>query len=765
MWEKLQKAAQHPVMQFLKKLCGDPVQLYILLLMTTIMQYYHSEFTWLYTIVSVFLSWGMMRFYDFVAKHKYIGPLCYLAYFAAGLFVTSVLTDIGRTYYPIGFLVWFLTPQGVVEFSIWYTLAIYLLMLGFLSSAVYYFAKTRYRMVMQFLLMLIPLSLYAKEGIQAPALLVILTLSAYFLLMVYCKQLRDLPDVRRLSNLQTGTSVTIYVLVFSILAAVVPKPAIKADREFIENSMAQSSWSDVLMAAISMFTDTASSGGVNTISEGRTVYYAAAMEPLRLRTQTFSYYNEDDTWRSEEAYDIPSMDYDELFAYAPDKLMHAILQAAALDEEFAETYGLSDLKDTVLPGLKERELVLIPNLYSSKVLPIPTRTAGLGWMEPYTRVSVQGTITPEDFSYERGSVIRLTYYTDVYANEPVVRDFLSRMQADTYAAMLADAVGILAWENPEDAAFLEQCLAEQAGAVRFLEEAEASDWQSDVIDALAEELTAGLTSDFEKAKAIEQYFANNGFVYDDRYQKPEGANIDHFLLESRTGVCYEYATAMVLLCRAAGLPARYAQGYSMSEPYKTELRINEAPFVLETDFVIKLRHSHAFPEVYISGYGWLSFEPTVAREDELDGTAENYYVMIWGFVILGLALLAAAFYLMLPAIREKLFRKKLSTMPPREAASAAFMRMRSSLHLADSVTVMELAGHAAVFCGSDETMQQFYALLDALLYDEGECPAETTQLSQSYIHWQTTRAAFEKAEKKRRRAEKKQKRRNRRNPS
>ncbi len=761
MWNAVQKIVRHPIVQFLKKLCGDPVQLYILLLMTTIMQYYHSAFTWLYTLAAVFLSWGMMRFYDFVAKHKYLGPLCYMVYFAVGMFMVSMLTEIGRTYYPIGFLVWFLTPQSVVDFSIWYTLAIYLLMLGFLSSAVYYFSKTRYRMVMQFLLMLIPLSLYAKEGVQAPALLVILTLTSYFLLMVWCRQLRESSDVRRISNVQTGTSVTVYVLVFSILAAVIPKPAVRADREFIENSMAMSSWSDVLMAAISMFTDTASSGGVNTIGEGRTVYYTKCMEPLRLRTQTFSYYTMEDTWQVDEAYDYPDRPYEELFVYAPDELLGAIQKAAVLDADFAAAYGLDAVQDVSIPDLKERELILITNLLSSKLMALPTRTAGIGTYESNTLVSAQGTITPEGFSYERGLVFPVTYYTDVYANEPAVRELLSCMRGETYAAMLSDAVTLLAWDDPEASALLEGCLAEYEQALRFHEDVIADDYQSDAVAALAEEITAGLTSDFEKAKAIEQYFLANDFVYDDRYEKPSGANVDHFLLESHTGVCYEYATAMVLLCRAAGLPARYAQGYSMSDPYHETFETDEPPYQIETDFVIKVRHAHAFPEVYIAGYGWLSFEPTVPSEEAQNTAAENYYVMLWGFVILGLALIALAIYMLLPTIREKRFRSRLAAMPPREAASAAFIRMRDALHLADSTTVMALAEHAAPFSRDAD----FYMQLDALLYDEAECIVKTGAIAAAYVRWQEERAAFEKAEKKRLREEKKQKRKNRRNQS
>ena len=45
MWDTLKKTAQHPAVQFLRKLCGDPVQVYAVFLVMTVMDYYHSEYT------------------------------------------------------------------------------------------------------------------------------------------------------------------------------------------------------------------------------------------------------------------------------------------------------------------------------------------------------------------------------------------------------------------------------------------------------------------------------------------------------------------------------------------------------------------------------------------------------------------------------------------------------------------------------------------------------------------------------------------------
>ncbi len=758
MWDKLQRAAQHPAVQLIKKICGDPVQLYIILIMTSIMEYYQSDMNWLYTLLAVFLSLLLMKFYDFVARHKFLGPLCYLVFLFLGLSGVSVLTDIGRLKYPIGFLVWFMTPQDVVEFSIWYTVAIYLLMLGFLSSAVYYFSKVRYRMVMQFLIMLIPLSLYAKEGIQMSALLVILLLSSYFLLMIYCRQLRETPEVRRLHSFHGSMSVTAYVLAFSILAAVVPKPNVKADREFIENAMSYSSLSDVLMEMISMFTDSTDNSAMMS-SNTRTLYYANSPEPLRLRTQTYTFYEEDDSWNKNNYCDYPSQDYEDVSFYKPQDLLQAILDAAAADAEFAQTYGLTEFAENVLPIQQTQQFTIFTNIRGTNMIPTPTRLEELEtWRQSVTMVSRQNALTPKTQTYGYHEKMTMTYYSDTYALHPNVSEVLCGMKQETYQDLLYDAAQVLAETDTEAAELLEFCHQEQQDAMEYLEYCETKDYQSAAVDALAAEITAGLDSDIEKARAIEQYFTDMGFVYDLSYQKADGDNIDEFLTESKRGVCYEFATAMVLLCRSAGLPARYVQGYNLNERYQFEVE------GLETNYLIKVRDAHGFPEVYISGYGWLSFEPTVAINMEAEEeTAENFYVMIWGFVLLVLVMIATTLYFLMPILREKHFRRKTSRMTPQQASTAIFCHMRQILRLPDSATVMELAEASAKFTDNANDVQQFYAHMDAFLYDPALHPERAkrttdvtaSQLIQAYVRWQEMRKAYEREMKAKRKNERK----------
>jgi len=745
MWTRLQELTQTPVAKFLKKIIGDPVQLYAVFLITTVMYYYHSEMNWLYTVLAVFISWVMMRLYDFIAKHKRIGPLTYLVYMFAGLRIVGMITNWGQRSYPISFLVWFLTPQGVTTFSALYTIAIYLLMLGFLTSVVYYFSKIRYRMSMQFLIMLIPLSLYAKEGIQMPAILVIILLASYFLLMIYCRQLHNPEEIRYLPSFQGNVSIAFYVLAFSIVAAIIPKPTLTADREFIENAMSYSTWSDVLMNAISMFTDT-TDNSVGTSNNTRTIYYAQSPEALRLRTQTYSYYLRDDSWNVIRDYDYPDnrIGTGDL-TYQPRALLQAIIDAAALDPDFAEKYQLSDFVGVTLPEQEKRRLALL-SWYQMRVIPSPSRTTAI-------IDSAGSDFWISETNTFSGSSIRgwseLEYYPDSYAASEMVSPILRRLSGAEYQALLAEAQNIV--QDAGQIQLLAFAEEECRDAYAFLAEAQAQDFKSDVISGLADEITSGLVSDLDKARAIERYFTEQGFVYDQAYQKSTGENAEYFLTQSRTGVCYEYATAMVLLCRNAGLPARYVQGYNMSEPYQREIDGREI------NYLIKVRDAHAFPEVYISGYGWLSFEPTVAVMAVEDDTAENQHVTQWGFVLLIFALLAGLVYIRLPQIREHFFRKKIARMTPQQSAAAIFQHMRRLLRLSDSTTVSELAEHSRSFCPDNA----LFDAIDVLLYSHAQYSMTSPQLAETYERWQADRALFLKEEAQKRKQMRKAKRKER----
>jgi protein-glutamine gamma-glutamyltransferase len=71
-----------------------------------------------------------------------------------------------------------------------------------------------------------------------------------------------------------------------------------------------------------------------------------------------------------------------------------------------------------------------------------------------------------------------------------------------------------------------------------------------------------------------------------------------FLLRTRAGHCEYFATATVLLLRAAGVPARYATGFSAQEYSR-----------LEEAYIVRVRHAHAWTKAWIGGR-WVDMDTT-----------------------------------------------------------------------------------------------------------------------------------------------------------
>ncbi len=119
------------------------------------------------------------------------------------------------------------------------------------------------------------------------------------------------------------------------------------------------------------------------------------------------------------------------------------------------------------------------------------------------------------------------------------------------------------------------------------------------VSGLAREITKGIESDYLKALAIKQYF-EDGFQYTlNPSVPPEDRDFVEYFLETKTGYCTYYATAMAVMARSVGLPSRYVEGF------KTE-------FIPRDKFYsVTGENAHAWAEIYIQGFGWLPFDPTV----------------------------------------------------------------------------------------------------------------------------------------------------------
>ncbi len=119
---------------------------------------------------------------------------------------------------------------------------------------------------------------------------------------------------------------------------------------------------------------------------------------------------------------------------------------------------------------------------------------------------------------------------------------------------------------------------------------------------LAKRITEDARTPYDKAVAITNYLRSSITYSNTVDDPPPGLDpLDWFLFDSKKGFCNYYATAEVILLRSAGIPARMVVGFAQGE------------FVSPNLYLVRQMDTHAWPEVYFPGNGWVEFEPTASQ--------------------------------------------------------------------------------------------------------------------------------------------------------
>jgi transglutaminase-like putative cysteine protease len=121
------------------------------------------------------------------------------------------------------------------------------------------------------------------------------------------------------------------------------------------------------------------------------------------------------------------------------------------------------------------------------------------------------------------------------------------------------------------------------------------------VRTLAVTITEKNSNPYDKAAAIEQYLRAKIKYNDMISEPPQGRDrVDYLLFDRPEGYCNYYASAMAVMARTLGIPARVASGYLTGDYSDGAFHIVEA-------------NAHAWVEVYFPNYGWIEFEPTANR--------------------------------------------------------------------------------------------------------------------------------------------------------
>lgn len=128
---------------------------------------------------------------------------------------------------------------------------------------------------------------------------------------------------------------------------------------------------------------------------------------------------------------------------------------------------------------------------------------------------------------------------------------------------------------------------------------------------LARQWTDGKENDLDRALAIRDAL-QNGYRYNLTVENPPDTVdfVAWFLLSEKEGYCTYFASAATMLCRMAGIPARYVTGFYA--------HLDE-----NGQAVLTGERAHAWTEVYLRGAGWVTLDATPGYGNESGSGGEG----------------------------------------------------------------------------------------------------------------------------------------------
>ena len=147
------------------------------------------------------------------------------------------------------------------------------------------------------------------------------------------------------------------------------------------------------------------------------------------------------------------------------------------------------------------------------------------------------------------------------------------------------------------------------------------------VAALSEEFERNYDDPYSRAQAIEAYLRTFPYTLDVPLPPQNQDIVDYFLFDLQQGYCDYFATAMIVLARGAGLPARMVGGYARGE-YDSKTNA----------YLVTGEEAHTWVEIYFNRIGWIEFEPTpsrllVSRESEMISDHQPEMLEVEKFVL------------------------------------------------------------------------------------------------------------------------------------
>jgi transglutaminase-like putative cysteine protease len=173
---------------------------------------------------------------------------------------------------------------------------------------------------------------------------------------------------------------------------------------------------------------------------------------------------------------------------------------------------------------------------------------------------------------------------------------------------------------------------------------------------LAAEATTGAPTTYDRIRALERWLgAHTRYSLDASPSRPDRDAVDEFLFDTRLGWCQQVSSALAVMLRSLGVPARVATGFVPGQWDR-----------LSGDYVVRERDAHQWVEVFFPGVGWQGFDPTaqvpLAGEARAPGTTSDWLRAhgAWFLVAAAIAAVVAA----VRAARALLARRRAAAARP-----------------------------------------------------------------------------------------------------
>ena len=610
--------------------------------MRVIIKTYFEFYSTLFLFLSVVYMGALFFVYEKIKPRKIIRGVVFIVVGAVIVSATALLISIGRSTSGLWFMNWFYVSGGAATRVDAYSGAVFVFFCFFIASIVYYFSMIRFSASGLMLAVILPFIIYGKRAMSISSFDMVLMVTVFLALIIHGKLTAD--DVKHdtVFNYSYVIACLVFVTFVGMVTMFVPKPQITSYLENNRNFFDFRVNSD-LNAFSSLNTESSDRFGANATGELLfKVTTNSNDEVLYLRRQTFDEFTNERWVVNDDIYKKLSDTHSNREPAGSARAYFEKMQAATdgaqvsmdktlLDYYASKPYAQSELRRITL----EYEDSFRPS-YLCAELNIDTsdsrNTAQIYrnvHSEAYANVD---TTSIKDFTYYYFPVNEATmkYAKNTPYDTDKFLDLLSELRStkDLSKTTYSSIVNEVDYYTDKSYYVI-----------------------SDRLAALAKQVTANCKNDYEKGEAIVNYFATNGYTYDLDYMPPD-ESVDYFVFESKKGSCTSYATAMTLMARSVGLPARYVEGFAAYEKDPDD----------SSKLLVRDTNAHAFVECFIAGVGWMTFDPTVPEYMNLgSGTSTSSTLgTIASYVGRAALFLGAAFVLifivLLDRIDECIFR-------------------------------------------------------------------------------------------------------------